>query len=493
MQTKSDFSALIDSTAQSYPGIAALYLAGDPYVRANLDAIATMLAMYSAQQEVAAAEPFDKSRDATVLANAALLGILRKASPARVTLSVRNDSATSFALGSGVALWDSAGYAWKTESAVTVAAGDTATTTAVQLTTRTITHTVTDSAPFYRIEIPPSDDGLYLAGIAVAGYEYAERYVGVSPGDAVYHVETDEFQRMYVQFGWSHHVGIQPATGAVITITVSECGGDIRPKANSPFSFDQLATDQHSQIVLTMSGADPLVLGIDPPDIATLRDLCRYPAVYDPSAVYLGEFDFVVRRNYDAESLLFLSVWNEAVEEEARGPDVANINAIFVAFMSAAETEDSVISPAAPSLIADVDLTAAQEDVRGIITTADSSYKVKFYTPVIVEIDVTVTAVVPAAYSTEIVADQIREAILSKYGRDTQAAKHGRLNPLYQDVYSLLRSTVPALAEAGSDWTLSIEAPPSPLKPEHWRYVSDDSLTVTCTKANTVPASWGFV
>jgi hypothetical protein len=45
--------------------------------------------------------------------------------------------------------------------------------------------------------------------------------------------------------------------------------------------------------------------------------------------LYLGEFDFLVRRNYT--TLKFLSVWNETMEEDARGANVANINTLFVA------------------------------------------------------------------------------------------------------------------------------------------------------------------
>ena len=86
MLTKADFQRAIRDSISSYPAIAPLYQAGDPRVLQHLDAMATMLAMFSAQLETAMSEPFEKTRDATVLADAAMRGIVRKATPARVQM-----------------------------------------------------------------------------------------------------------------------------------------------------------------------------------------------------------------------------------------------------------------------------------------------------------------------------------------------------------------------------------------------------------------------
>jgi hypothetical protein len=59
-----------------------------------------------------------------------------------------------------------------------------------------------------------------------------------------------------------------------------------------------------------------LIAGQNPMPMSVLRDLARYPSVYDNNAVFLGEFDFLVRRNFP--TLQFLSVWNESAEEQAR-------------------------------------------------------------------------------------------------------------------------------------------------------------------------------
>ncbi|MFZ3150834.1 MAG: hypothetical protein WA116_04035, partial [Anaerolineaceae bacterium] len=68
MYTKADFQKKIADTIGNYQSIAPLYQAGDPRMLQHLDAMATMLAMFSAQVETAQAEPYDKVRDSTVLA-----------------------------------------------------------------------------------------------------------------------------------------------------------------------------------------------------------------------------------------------------------------------------------------------------------------------------------------------------------------------------------------------------------------------------------------
>src|SRR5665648_1252964 len=96
MLTKKDFQqAIVDSVA-NYPTVAPLYQAGDPRILQSLDAMAAMLAMFSSQIETAMAEPFEKVRDATVLADAAMRGVIRKAGSGRVRITVKNGNNTAF-------------------------------------------------------------------------------------------------------------------------------------------------------------------------------------------------------------------------------------------------------------------------------------------------------------------------------------------------------------------------------------------------------------
>lgn len=496
MYTKADFQQAIADTIDNYPAIAPLYRAGDPRITQNLEAMATMLAMLSGQIETAQAEPFEKVRDATVLADAAMRGIIRKARPGKVRVTINNGSNASFSVQAGRNVLDSVGNLYRVDTPVTVAAASQGEFDASQIRSETISHTVSGSIPFYAIEIPESNDGSYLSGIEVSDangdFEYRERYVNIAVDERSFHVESDDKQRVYVRFGQAGIVGYQPVDGDVITLTIYRSVGEITPAASSPFSFEYILTPQESEIDLTLQSV--LDKGQNPPDMATLRDIIRYPSVYDHNAVYLGEFDFLVRRTY--ADTKFLSVWNEAIEESARGASVNNINVLFVACMSAAGIEASLTeanpaSPVAPTLIADGSLTATQIGIRNVIQGADDSYKVKFYTPVKSKITVSIVATVSTAYTSGDVQAQIRDIILAEYGIDSPAARRGSAKPLYQSVYKLLRERVAALSDGAADMQVSITAYPGAYRPELWRYVASDSLTVTVNTANITVSGWG--
>lgn len=499
MLTKADFTQAIADAISEYPAIAPLYHAGDPRIHQHLGAMATMLAMLSSQLETAMAEPFEKTRDATVLADAAMRGIVRKATPTRVRLSVSNKGSTPYTVDSGRSVIDSSGLAYRVETSATVPAGGAGSVECVQIYTRTIVHTVSGSVPFYAVEIPAADDDAALCAIAVidaAGVEYVHRprYVNTAPGEKVFHVEADDRQRVYVRFGYADVVGVQPANGEQITLRVSYCAGAITPTHGTPFSFDYLGSPSESSIELKMDAV--VKPGQNPPSMSVLRDLARYPSAYDENAVFMGEFDFLVRSKFT--TLRFLSVWNEAAEERARGASVDNINTLFVACLSEIGTEQVLTqpdpaTPVQPAVIDETSLTDTQVAIRAAILAADDSYKIKFFTPVRSPIAMTINASVATSYVADDVRQKIREAILAEFGEVAAASRRGHNRPLYQRVYALLRNRIAALAGGGeADMTVSIAEPPAgAYRPEVWRYVSDASLTVNVTTVNIVVPSWG--
>ncbi|MCK9394232.1 MAG: hypothetical protein M0Q44_01410 [Methylobacter sp.] len=495
MQTKADFQKLINDTAVNYPAIGPLHQAGDPRILQFLESAASVLSGLSAQLEVAQAEPFEKVRDSTVLADAAIRGIVRKARSGKVRVTLNNKSATSFSVQAGRNVLDSSGNMYRIETPATVAANATGTFDALQIKVDTLVHTVAGSVPFYAIEIPESLDGSYLSGIAASDadgeYTYRERYVNILPDERVFHVEADDRQRIYVRFGQSGIVGLQPVDGQQITLSISRAIGVISPLSGSPFSFELIQNPQESLIELTLNAV--LDKGQNPPDMSTLRDITNYPSVYDHNAVYRGEFEFLVRRTYSDTQ--FLSVWNEQIEELARGASVDHINVLFVACLSAAGTETVLteadpLTPVAPTLIADDALTATQIGIKNVILGADDSYKVKFFTPVRSKIVMAITVVVSTAYAAGDVQTQIIDKILAEFGVTATASRRGASKPLYQRVYALLKAKIPALSEGNADMQVAITDYAGAYRPELWRYVAADSLTVTVTTANITVASW---
>ena len=496
MYAKADFMQKIKELLPSYPSIAALYEAGDPRILMQLEAQATMLAMLSGQIETAQNEQFEKSRDSTVLADAAMRGIIRKGKAARVRILASNTGTQPFQIETARTLLDSSGRLWHIATPAVVQAGGTATFEAVQFSTETISHTVTDAGPFYAVEIPAAEDDSYLYTISVSDgsgvFEYTDRYVNVASGERVFHVEVDDRQRVYVRFGYRNVVGVEPDNGSQLTIVVNRTAGDISIEYGSPFSFEYLQSPQESTVELTMDAL--LSKGENPISMSQLRDLSRYPSVYDENAVYLGEFDFLVRRNFP--TLQFLSVWNECAEEQARGASVDNINCLFVACLSEQGTEKTLTQDADeevdPERIDDDDLTETQKQIKAKILSADDSYRVKFFTPVISKIRVTISACVSTSYVASEIKEKIIEVMLDQFGVDSASSKRGQFRVLYRRVYNALRQSIPALSDGEADLTVTIQNGDESTRPELWRYVDRESLSVTVKTDNITTPSWGL-
>ena len=497
MYTKADFLKKIEELLPSYPTIAALYQAGDPRIRQQLEAQAAMFTMLSGQIETAQNESFQKSRDSTVLADASMRGIIRKGTAARARIKCTNGGTDPFTVESGRNLFDSSGRMWHIETAVTVAPGESGTFEATQRSIENLIHTVTNSEPFYAIEIPSSDDDTYLCGLAVydeeGPFEYRDGYVNTQAGERIYHVEADDRQRIYVRLGYRDFVGIQPEDGDQITLEISRTNGDITVDYGSPFSFEYIQTPAESQVDLTMDAM--LQAGADPISMSVLRDMAKYPSVYRSNAVLLGEFGFLVRKNFP--NLQFLSVWNETIEEQARGASVDNINALFVAVVSAVgdekvvETEDAS-DPDDPEEIEAADLTGTQQAIKACIAKADDSYRVRFFTPVIAKIPMTIKATVSTSYVASDVKNKIEEAILAAYGKEAAASRRGNLKPLHREIYDLLTQQVTALTDGDADLQVSFANDLSDsVRPELWRFVDKTSLTVTVVTANITRNTWG--
>lgn len=479
MLLKSDFMAAVVAAVSARPAAATAYKAGDPRLLAQIEAAATMLAMLSQQVDVAEVEPFLKARMGTVLADASLKGVLPLGRPAKVRITAANPGAAPVTLAAGRGILDGKGRRYAVEGSATIPANGSATLTAIQMTARGVTHTVAGSTPFYSILIAESPDGAHLAGVDVAdttaAFSYTPEFCNVAAGDRVFHVETDEYRRLFVRFGAADAggavVGHQPANGDVLTITVRECDGPIELDAGAKFGLEYVGNAAEGDVTLTL--AETLSVGFGPPDSDVLRVLARYPALHDSNAVYLSNFDFLLRRH--VPGIEFLSVWNEQAEEQVRGASVNNINKLFVSI--------SVPSASVP---------VTQALVRQVVARADDSYAVVFVTPVEIPVPVTVLAQVAAVHDTADVEAQVRASLLGLYGKGTPAAAQGltrtfRMRALQEE----LKADVKALQDQISDFTVTIGAMPAPL-PEQFRYFTAGSVSITVTRIQDAIGLWSL-
>lgn len=495
MLTAEEFMAAALNDLDNYPKLSALYRVGDPRITQHLGAISRMFSMLSQQVEAASLEPFNKTRPATVLADAAMRGIIPRADGVRVQLLIDNPGLSELNLDAGRVMFDSGGNPYTLEAAVTSPAGGSVLASARQGSTTVITHTVQDTRPFYDIEVPEADDDSYLSSISLydkeGTYEWRDRYTNAAAGDRIFHVETDDQQRVYVRLGYKNVVGVQPENGAVLNLAIGYCRGDMTPEAGSPFSLDYQSNSLEAGAKIKV--VEVIQRGQDPISMDTLREMARYPSTYSDNAVFLGEFDALVRKKFP--SLQFCCVWNEAQEELVRGAKIENMNTLFVAVL-AADGQEPVKYQAAgeqvqPDKIPKADLTETQKAIKKAILAADDSYKVEFYTPVIAELPLTVEARVSSAFRSADEKTRISKTILSAYGKASAPARRGYNRPLYKAVYDLLKANIPALTGGDSDVKVTITELPNSERPELWRFVSEESLEVDVKTVNIVVPSWG--
>lgn len=475
--TKDQIQQSALAALSSFPTVAQYVQAGDPRVLAQISAQAAMLAMLAEHVDVAQFEPFLKARDATVLADASLKGILPLARACRVVLTAKNDGANAFVLPAGRRIMDPKGRIYEVEVSATIPAGSTASVQCVQRTRRTQLHTVTAPTAFYRVGIEQGLPGDQLESLQVTRqpgdvFTYAPEWFNVKPDELAYQVETDERRRLWVLFGKAAVVGHQVQVGEMYELQVVECRGRIQDLgAGATFSFEYILTAEDGAVSLALDTV--IDQGADQLSAEDLRLMARYPSIYDHNAVYLGEFDFLLRRYISP--VTFLSVWNEQIEEAARGPNVLNMNTLFVAGI-------------VPSMTGQ----AFEDRVRELIARADDSYRVRFVTAVSTPVSVDVSATVSVVHDPAAVEAQIRTAILGKYGSGAIEVSKGLANPVrYQAISKLLREAVPALQDEQSDFQVAVSQPAT-LLPEMFLHVSPASLTVSVERAKFNNGLWNY-
>jgi len=463
--TKDEFIQDAVNQIANYPTIAARYSIGDPLIMQMIAANAAMLAHLSDQIDVTGAEPFTKSRDVTVRADGSVKGILPFATPTIALIKVTNGSNSTMRIIAGRELIDQQGRYWLVTGGTTMLAGAVGYMTAKQVKSRALSHTVSKSMAFYSIEIPAAEVG-FIADVAVTGFTLSNAFANVLGGDMVFNIKCDESSIISVQFGVQNLAGYQPSVGESIAVQILDTEGELVLTEAMKFAFRYAGANVgnlESQLVLELS--EVTQPGADPMDINTMREIGSYPAIYDESAVFLSNFDFLVRKK--VVPLTFLSIWNEAREEEVRGASYTNINSIYVAASKDGGDDDTL-----------------HKNIAEIIHRADSSLRYRRRAVVPSIMSVKLTLYITSVYDGAAVIEQVRTLMLDKYGAGSAWSQRGEAKMLEKDIYDLLRNKVEALnPRLGNLVINSITSAIPVVLPEHHRYITDASLTVVTEEA----------
>lgn len=452
----------VDAIA-SFPNIAMRYQIGDPLIIQGIASMAAMLADVSNQVEVTAGEPFTMARDVTVRSDAAVKGILPFGKPSLAAIKVTNNSLLPVQVLAGRSIQDAAGRYWLVTVGVNLGAGDVGYLTARQVSSRAFVHAVGADTPFYSVPISQAEVG-FIANVLVDTFEYSTNFANIEDGQRVYNIKSNEVGDISLQFGISGLSGYQPAVGEQITVTVQDTEGAVALSIGMKFYFEYTGGASDALVVMELS--ETLQAGADPMDITTMREVCSYPGIYDDSAVFGSNFDFVVRKA--VSPVRFLSIWNEAREEVIRGPSLDNINTLFVAVRKDGTTKEVL-----------------EGDVTTVIHRADDSYKIKFVPVVDIVVPLVLTLAIPSVYESGAIKQKVRTILLNSYGKDSAWSKRGEAKILEKDIYALMvENNVAALTSRVGNLVVNSIGSGGAALPEHYRYITEESLVVNLVEAD---------
>lgn len=462
---KADFfnAAIAQIESGQYPELKARLAVGDVLITQQIGAIAQMAAMLSYQIGLAQSDVWLKARDNMVLADASARGVLPFAKASKYQLKAVSSNHT-VPITQGRQFLDNAGRTWTATNAKNVGKTE-ALIDVEQYETRSIAHTVSETKSFYKIEIPQPENHLYIHSVAVKDengvyFQQVNHFYNIALDEKVFHIQSDEMQKISVVFGVQDILGYTPQQGETITLIVKYTNGNVVLSENTPFELAYLNGNDKE---LSFLSGSQLQQGAAPYSLNELREMTNFPSIYNNNAVYLGEFKFLLLSKLSPFN--FLNVWNELEEENARGANIANINTLFVSFNKA-----------------DMDKNTAKSQITEIIQAADNSYKIQFVEPIRAVINININLQLAPMHDESAVKSQIITYLTETYGEKSDWSKQGAGRINTQNTIKALRERIVALQDGVSDISLSASESVSKRLPEHWRYVEEKSIAIHSEK-----------
>ncbi len=466
MLTEIEQTALI--ALQEYPEQHARYLAGDPTVVAPLQAIQHVLYEFGRDLDITEVEPFLKTRDATILADASNKGILPLATAARHVIEVINQGNSSVSLANNRQFQDGQGRTWRFLQTANIEPGQMIEIEAEQSTIRTVTYTPAVTEPFHLYKLNLSDDES-LVSLSVTDqndviYSFVNRWMNTKSGDAAIALKTDSRRYIFMEFGDSDRFGTTLTANNTLNIQVIETTGRIDLSALKEASLLEVRNTAEQRIIIRFKTGGVIKSGADPLSTEQMRLLSSYPT-YDENAVFLGNFDFLIRKIF-MNRADFISTWNEVVQEENYGGSYANIGKMFICVHALASAEQSSLETEIEQLIARVDNLYKNNVVKK--TLQERAYQL------------TIKGGISTVHDIDSVKEQIKTLLLKNYGKGSIAASYYLPNGFNnQEITELLKKEISAFQDRTSDCKIQYEdLEQNPVKPHQWLFMSEDSIVL---------------
>lgn len=451
---------------QEYPEIAVRYASGDPTIKANIMAQATMLQMLSVEIQKSELEPFIKSRDSTILADASSKGLLPLAVSCLHTLRIHNYNQSKMLLQAGRAIEDNAGRLWQLIETIEIEPNSPADVKVEQCYIDSKNHNISTNEPFYQIGIDTGADG-YVCDISISDndnnhYVYKPNWINTRAGEYVFNLKTNSQRQFIAEFGDSERFGRTVQAGSTLKFSIKHSFGQIDTSTLKEAALAEILRPQEQKLVLVFKENGLIRSGSNPLSIDQLRLLASYPT-YDKNAVLLGDFDYALRGRI-GEKCQYLCVWNEAIQERHFGASYANINKLFVSFVPKNANEK----------------TAITQEIRQYIARLDSLYSgessVQFINVQERPLTLTIKGSISPVHDLLTVQEQIKKFLLERFGEGKVATSYFLANGLnMQELSKSIRENITAFADRISDYYV-IADNKGAIKPNQWVYLTASSI-----------------
>lgn len=485
MLTQADFKKLLVATLTD-SDVIELYNAHHPSVVQQIDAISLFLSAMSKELDISEIEPFIKTRNRSIIADATNKGILPIGTACQHTIQIKNNGTSRVSLSQGRVITDNAGSRpWRLMSSVTIEPKSVNTVIVEQSEYREVSYTVPLTEIFHKTQIALQEN-MYLCAISMRDdtvpianqYQLTHRFMNALPGDYIYNVTMDSFQRLFIQFGDTKRAGITAENGQVFTIGITETYGEVDPSTLADASLLEVLSTNEQKLILRFVATGLIKSGADPLTVDQLRTISSYPSLYDESAVFLGNFDFLIRQKF-MTTTNYLAVWNENVQQRFYSTTYKDINHLNLAVVAKdSENQDVLIS-----------------NIKENIANADSLFLNRVNVKIVEEVPyiIEITGRLGSLHDLDSVNAQIKSLLISKYGKGQLASSRWLQNGFnIQEISTLLRNNIPAFQDRISDFSIN---PTSRVnKPHEWIYMTEDSIQINLSKtAESVGSTWGVL
>ena len=487
MSERNNILESIGSHLNDYPEVAERWRAGDPTVRAMLTSIVEVAVFLKRDNDVNAIEPFIKSKNRTIIADAINKGILPVATPCQYNITIESSAKNTITLSQGRLIEDGTGRQWRLLAAVTLGAGEVKKVLVEQSIINRTLVTVPVNEPFYTLALATTDDA-YFSAIGVTNttigevYQHSPKFMNASIGQPVYTLQSDNLTNINLIFGATGRAGKTVQAGEVYEIAITQCYGEVDPTTLRQASLNELLISDESKLSLYFKDGDMIRAGANPLTINQLRLLASFPSMYDRNAVFMGNFTFLVMQHFMSR-LNYMAIWNETTHERYYGASLDNINHLNLTII--------------PRLNTDVEKAQLITDIQQLVARADSLLdgRVRVMSAIERPYQITITGRLAAVHDMDSVRIQIKELLLENYGKGSLAANHHNADGFnLQEVSTRLRNKVVAFQDRISDFTVSGEdVAQNPIKPHEWAFLSDASITINLTRtADSGNAIWNM-